>query len=294
MQFRTDLALESALSIPDKTDGFSQSCEEYGSIKFYTVDVTTPQAAKELGKSQGRYITAEIPPLSDNAEQSDSDILETAKKLRKLLPADGTVLVAGLGNTQITPDALGPQTAEGVLATRHITGELARSCGMENLRGTAVISPGVMGQTGIETEEIISAVVNSISPCAVIAVDALAARSTARLGCTVQLCNSGIAPGAGVHNARRALCKETLGIPVIAVGIPTVVDAASLASDLLYGKNDADPNVKALFEPRGAKMIVTPREIDLIIERGSRFLAAVINCALQPELSLDEIKYLMA
>lgn len=294
MYFRTDLAIEETEQLSQPLEGVKTSQTQTGSLNIHMVEIQSSDAAKQLRKPIGRYITVEIPPLSDNALPSEKDISAAAQQLAPLLPAEGTVLVVGLGNTAITPDALGPNTAAGILATRHLTGEIAKATGLDKLRGVAVLSPGVMGQTGIESGEIISAVTEEIKPSAIIAIDALAAHSTARLGCTVQFSNTGIAPGAGVRNARKELCRQTLGVPVIAVGIPTVVDAATLASDLLYGEQEADPQVRSLFEPRGAKMMVTPREIDLVIERGSRFLSAVINTALQPSLSLEDITYLMA
>lgn len=294
MYFRTDLAIEETQRLPQSLPGINSTQTQAGSLSVHIVDVQTPQAAQQLGKPVGRYITVDTPPLSEAALPAQEDISAAARQLASLLPQEGTVLVVGLGNTDITPDALGPDTAAGVLATRHLTGEVSKSTGLDKLRGVAVLAPGVMGQTGIESGEIIAGVVEQIHPSAVIAVDALAARSTARLGCTLQFSNSGITPGAGVHNARKELCRQTLGIPVISVGIPTVVDAATLASDLLYGEQEPDPQVRALFEPRGAKMMVTPREIDLVIERGSRFLSTIINAALQPSLSLEDIAYLMA
>ena len=294
MYFRTDLALEETQQLPHPLPGISSTQTKAGSLNVHIVEVQTAQAAQQLRKPVGRYITVETPPLSGSALPSQEDISAAAQQLSPLLPQEGTVLVVGLGNTDITPDALGPDTAAGVLATRHLTGEVAKSTGLDNLRGVAVLAPGVMGQTGIESGEIIAGVVEQIQPCAVIAIDALAARSASRIGCTLQFSNSGITPGAGVHNARKELCQQTLGVPVISVGIPTVVDAATLASDLLYGQQEPDPQVRALFEPRGAKMMVTPREIDLVIERGSRFLSAIINTALQPSLSLEDISYLMA
>ncbi|MEG1869798.1 MAG: GPR endopeptidase [Oscillospiraceae bacterium] len=291
MYFRTDLALELAENLTDNISGIKTSAIKAGSLVVNIVEIINPDAAKRIGKPVGKYITIETPPLSDHVQHSENDISAAAAHLASLLPDHGLVLVVGLGNTEITPDALGPQTARQILATRHITGELARAAGLDNLRGVAVLAPGVMGQTGIETGEIISTLVKQISPAAVIAIDALAAHSASRLGCTIQFSNTGISPGAGVFNKRQELSQETLGVPVIAVGIPTIVDAATLASDLMAG--DEEQN-RSLFEPRGEKMIVTPREIDLVIQRGSKFLSLVINAALQPTISIEDIAYLMA
>lgn len=194
------------------------------------------------------------------------------------------MLVVGLGNEAITPDALGPQAAKMVLATRHIRGEFARTAGLEDLRPTAVMAPGVLGNTGVESGEMAEGVIAVINPAAVVAIDALAAQSLSRLGCTVQLSDTGIAPGSGVGNNRRALNRETLGIPVVAVGVPTVVDAVTLAEELT-GREEAAGEVT----PRGAGMMVTPREVDLMIRRASRLVAMSVNAALQPAYSPLEL-----
>ena len=206
------------------------------------------------------------------------------RELAALLPERGTVLVTGLGNESITPDALGPRASRMVLATRHIQGEFARSSGLDDLRATAVLAPGVLGQTGVESGEIVGGLCEVVHPAAVIAIDALASRSVARLGCTVQLCDTGIAPGSGVGNNRKELTEQLLGIPVIGLGVPTVVDARTLAAELT-GREDAAEQVA----PRGAQMMVTPREIDLIISRASRLVAMAVNAALQPDYSPLEL-----
>ncbi len=269
--FRTDLALEST------EPGKQVRREEDGCVVTH------------IDENGNSFITLEVKSISDHLDSSHGVLKLIVEELTSLLPKSGAVLVAGLGNRAITPDAIGPLAAEKVMATRHITGEVARVTGLENLRPVAVVSPGVLGCTGIEAVELIKALVQKIKPAAVIAVDALAARSPARLGCTIQLCSAGISPGAGVGNARPQIDESTLGVPVIAMGIPTVVDAATLAADLLGGElQDAMEKV----EPRGAVMMVTPREIDLIISRGARLVAMGINLALNPGLSLEEFEEL--
>lgn len=261
MQNRTDLATEAV-------DSGRHICEwEADGVRLYRVSLDEAEAAR-WGKPSGEYLTATLPPLTD-----DEAFLETAAKrlgeeLRRLLPPEGTVLVVGLGNEQITPDALGPRTASGIMATRHIPEELARSVGLSGLRPCAVITPGVLGNTGLESSEVVTGVCRVMRPAAVIAVDALAARQPERLGCTVQFSDTGIAPGSGVGNNRRALTAETLGVPVIGLGVPTVTDAA------LVG---------------GRAMMVTPREIDLLIDRASRLLAMTVHAALQPDYSPLEL-----
>lgn len=276
MQIRTDLALEQQELCKNSPNGIESTVVQKNGVTIDKIVVKTAGGAATLGKPIGTYITLQLAPFSRDMP-TPLQVQAVAKELQCFLPSGGTVLVAGLGNTNITPDALGPKTAGNVFATRHIGRELAKAAGLSDARPVAVIAPGVLGQTGIETAEIVKSIVKKIKPSAVIAVDALASRRMERLGCTVQIADSGIEPGAGVGNARNELSQKTLGIPVIAVGVPTVVDASTLIYDLI-GKDD-------LAEPEGRKMIVTPREIDLIITRASKFLGNCLNAALQPNLT---------
>ena len=285
MQFRTDLAIEVADEAQHLTD------EDVGKDTFREGDtcvtrlhIRTDRAARALGKPQGAYITVEVPPLTDNEETLGKAAGLVANELTALLPAEGSVLVVGLGNRAITPDALGPESADMVLATRHIGGEFARSVGLDDLRPTAVLTPGVLGQTGTESGEIVRGVCTVVHPVAVVVVDALAARSVARLGCTVQLCDTGIAPGSGVGNNRQPLNAETLGVPVIGMGVPTVVDAATIAREF-SDRGEEAPDLT----PRGAQMMVTPREVDVLIHRAARLVAMAINGALQPDYNPLEL-----
>ena len=285
MQFRTDLAIEVADEAQHLTD------EDVGKDTFREGDtcvtrlhIRTDRAARALGKPQGAYITVEVPPLTDNEETLGKAAGLVANELTALLPAEGSVLVVGLGNRAITPDALGPESADMVLATRHIGGEFARSVGLDDLRPTAVLTPGVLGQTGTESGEIVRGVCTVVHPVAVVVVDALAARSVARLGCTVQLCDTGIAPGSGVGNNRQPLNAETLGVPVIGMGVPTVVDAATIAREF-SDRGEEAPDLT----PRGAQMMVTPREVDVMIHRAARLVAMAINGALQPDYTPLEL-----
>ncbi len=232
------------------------------------------------------YITLEVRAISDSIDANDSLLRLIARELAALIPKEGSILAAGLGNRSVTPDALGPLTAERVLATRYIKGEIARVTGLGGLRPVAVVSPGVLGCTGMEAFEVLRAIVEEIRPAAVVAVDALAARSPSRLGCTVQISSAGISPGAGVGNSRPRIDRSTLGVPVVSMGIPTVVDAVTLAQDIA-GTVD-----RQKVAPRGASMMVTPREIDLIINRGSRLLAMGVNRALNPSLTVEQFEEL--
>lgn len=201
-----------------------------------------------------------------------------------MLPENGTILVIGIGNPDITSDALGPLAAQTVIATRHIFGELAKSTGLSDLRSAAVISPGVLGKTGIETGEVVLSLIKTIDPAAVIAVDALASKSVSRLGTTIQISDSGISPGSGIGNNRLRLNKETLGIPVIGIGIPTVVDAYTLVSDLTGREAEFDSE---------RNLMVTPKEIDLLAERGAKLIGMAINCALQQNYSFEDLARLI-
>ncbi|HAN44353.1 MAG TPA: GPR endopeptidase [Ruminococcaceae bacterium] len=275
-------------------NGVKQDVYKSGNVEVTRVCISTNQAAQQLGKPEGTYITIEVPPFYASVENADEQTQAIADELAKMLPRQGLVLIVGLGNKHITPDAIGPLTIDGILATRHISPEIAKASGLENIRSVAALAPGVLGQTGIETAEIIHSITNSIKPAAVIVIDALASRSVDRLGCTVQLADSGISPGSGVQNKRKELSKNTLGVPVISMGIPTVVDALTLSADVLAsGGADAD-SIERLLPKNGEQMMVTPREIDLLVDRAAKTLSLAINKALQPQLSQEDIVYLVS
>lgn len=291
MQMRTDLAIEARELAGDRVAGTDYREYRENGMKISRLTVKTQRAGQLLGKDAGTYITVEMPSLTDNFTETDERIKTIGRELRRLLPVNGLLLVAGLGNEEITPDSLGPKTGARVLATRHITGELARAAGLDRLRPVAVMNTGVTGQTGIETGEYILSVVKRIRPNAVIAVDALASRRIERLGKTVQISDAGISPGAGVGNHRTRINKETIGVPVIAIGVPTVVDAQTFAGDLL---SDSAVRRSAVLPDRNVRqMIVIPREIDLLTERASRLLAFSLNAAMQNAFDLRELVSLM-
>ncbi len=268
MNIRTDLAVERLdLSAPLPAGA---GCREFSlrGVPCTLVEIRGEAAARTLQKPAGRYFTLSCTPFRCAPEDFPAEVEAAAGILRSLLPRKGLVLTVGLGNDSITPDALGPETARLLLATRHIDGESAALAGLPGLRPAAAIAPGVLGQTGMETAEILSALVREIRPSAVIAVDALAAGDFSRLGATVQICDSGISPGSGVANRRKELSPATLGVPVVAVGVPTVADYPGQS---------------------GAPMMVTPREIDVIVENAAKTIAFAINRALQPGLSLEDL-----
>lgn len=282
MNFRTDLALEVHENLEgSRIDGVECTSFESAGAEITRLRVTDRRGEEILGKPRGEYITVQSQSFARSSRISDELIDAVAQELSRLLPSEGTVLAAGLGNTNITPDALGPKFIGGVFVTRHLKRELCEQLGLGRLRPVAAIAPGVLGQTGVETGELLLGAVNVIKPCAVIVVDALAARKLVRLGSTVQISDSGIIPGSGVGNSRAEISRKTLGVPVISVGIPTVVDAHTLARDV-SGNNTNEP-------AEDAKMMVTPKEIDLLIERCSGLLSLAVNRALQPELSIKDL-----
>ena len=286
---RTDLALERReMCHTGELPGVTMERSDNGDCVTTVIEILNREGAEAISKPVGRYITLEMQGFPDCAVLNDGRIDALCAALEQLIPAEGDVLVAGLGNTAITPDAIGPECAERVIATRHLPEQTKRELGLTDLRGVSVLSPGVAGKTGIETSEMIASIVKEVKPAAVIAVDALAARSVSRLAKTVQLCNTGIQPGSGVGNSRQELNERTLGVPVVAVGVPTVVDAVSLAHDVLGAYEDcADPPAEF------AEMMVTPRDTDVITDAAAKFIALALNCTLQKSLTREEIVSLM-
>ncbi len=290
MYLRTDLAVEARELAGGSVKGIDYKTYSESGLSISRLTVKTEKAKQTLGKDIGTYITVALPSLTDNFTSTDKRLAAIGREIRRLIPVNGLILVAGLGNEEITPDALGPKTALKVLATRHIQGELARSAGLDGLRPVAVMNTGVTGQTGIETGEYILSVVKRIRPNAVVVIDALASRRLERLGTTLQISDAGISPGAGVGNHRTRINKDTIGVPVISVGVPTVVDVQTLAGDLLGLERQGElENLPKLSR----NMVVIPREIDLLTERASRLLGFALNAALQDRFSLSELVELM-
>lgn len=253
------------------------------------VDILTPEGEAALGKPIGTYLTLTLPHLPREREEILDAARGVAAMLEQLgtLPETGPVLVAGLGNRSITPDALGPKTTDSLLVTRHLTKTTEPS--LSSLRPVAALAAGVAGTTGMESGELLTGVVKTIQPVCLLAVDALAARQQERVCRTIQVSNRGIVPGSGVGNARQPLDQDTLGIPVIAIGIPTVVDAATLCMDLLEagGIQDFDLSV---FRREGAEWFVTPRSIDSEVHLLSRVLGLGISTALHVDFSVEDVE----
>ena len=291
---RTDLALEakgSFASIP----GIRTEQKEVCGHTVTRVCVTTREAAKRLGKPIGSYVTVEKIDLTDRAALEDGELAVCIGEIiSSMLPGKerGTVLVAGLGNRTLTPDSLGPRAADGILVSRHILTQLGTP-GVQGLRPVCVLNPGVMSTTGMETGEILGAVIRRIRPSAVIAVDALAARSTSRILSAVQISDAGVAPGSGVGNHRTALTEETLGVPVIAVGVPMVVHAATILRDAAENMKNSEIDIaEVLRELSGENLVVTPVIIDEAVRNAAALLSEAINLALQPGLTREEIRAL--
>ena len=230
LNFRTDMADERVDTYKrvhnlSEIEGIIVTSEKKENISITTVDVLNENGMQSVGKEIGKYITIEIKDLEYMEEKQKDEITNIVGEQIKLLVGEkiNSVMVVGLGNSNVTPDSLGPKVVADINVTRHII-KYASELLEASTREISAISPGVMGTTGIETEEIIEAVVKNVKPDMLIVIDSLASRSMARLGNTIQLGNTGITPGAGIGNKRKALNKETLGIPVIAIGVPTVVD----------------------------------------------------------------------
>ena len=297
---RTDLAMES-MDGENLCPGTDVHQWESDGVQVTEVVIRTGEAARQLGKSEGSYLTLECSLLSEHdpdARIAVSNLL--AEELARLIHPAGKkgVLVVGLGNRGVTPDALGPAVADKILVTRHM---LRDGYAMDGLNSVCAVAPGVLGVTGVETMEMVESLVKKIRPSAVICIDALAARESSRIGCAVQISNAGIQPGSGVGNHRRPLTRESLGTEVIAIGIPTVVYAATLARDaftLLAGRTEFGSDAlgameQELLSTQLGNMIVTPRDIDMIIQNSALMIADGVNRALQPNLSSAEIAQMM-
>ena len=287
---RTDLAREARDLAGSSLEGIEQVTERRDGLSVERITICTEAAAQRLGKPRGRYVTID----ADDSPARDPRVFAAVSRriaaelegLLAELPPDGDVMVIGLGNRFVTPDALGPETADRIYVTRHIRTD-APELAPSGLRAVSAMAPGVLGTTGMETVEIVKGLVEHARPAAVICIDALAARSTDRVNRTVQLSDSGISPGSGIGNLRDALSRETLGVPVIAIGIPMVVYAATIAADTvgLIAERTGIPDgggalrslVSEVVQEHFGPLIVTPKEIDLIIDDAAEMLADGIN-----------------
>ncbi|BCJ88596.1 GPR endopeptidase [Effusibacillus dendaii] len=314
---RTDLALEAhqmagathgAATIP----GVESEEEEADGFRITKMRITDQVAAKMLGKQEGSYLTFEIPGLRQKDPELHQNVAKRfAEELQKFinLPDKASVLIVGLGNWNVTPDALGPSVAKKVFVTRHLYAHMPELLN-DGFRPVAAVSPGVLGITGIETSEIVNGIVQHMKPDLVIAIDALASRSLERVNTTIQVADTGINPGSGVGNKRKALNKESLGVPVVAIGVPTVVDAVTIAHDtmqhlmsrlsqivpgndcakLFDNFNDQERRrlIHEVLQPLGQNLMVTPKEIDRFIDDIAAVVANGLNMALHQSITPED------
>ena len=315
---RTDLAMEVRELYREKTkqeiEGVAVNTEEQGNVNITRVEVLNDYGAQVMGKAKGNYITLECSALRRADADLKDEVSQTlAKEIKNLLVPKKhlKVLIVGLGNWNITPDALGPRVVSKVFVTRHLF-KMYNKEGDNDLVELSAISPGVMGTTGLETSEIIKGVVEKSRPDMVIAVDALASRKMERVNTTIQISTTGISPGSGVGSKRMALDQENLGIPVLAIGVPTVVDAATLTSDTIemvinsfsqqakagsefynmlaeLKEEEKYTLIKEVLEPYGANLLVTPKEVDEVIVNMAQIIANAINIAVHPSIDLKDV-----
>ncbi|WP_058486900.1 GPR endopeptidase [Defluviitalea phaphyphila] len=317
---RTDLAIETREMVRKEQDievpGVKVTVEEQKEKKITVtwVEIINKEGEKQMGKPIGNYVTVESPLMKENDVEAHEEIIKIlAKQLVKIknLKEHEVILIVGLGNWNITPDALGPKVISKVFVTRHLLENVPKQIDA-SVRPVSAISPGVMGITGIETSEIIQGIVKKIKPDLVIAIDALASRKTSRVNTTIQIADTGVHPGSGVGNKRKGLNKETLGVPVIAIGVPTVVDAATLVNDTMNHLieamlQEATPStnfyemlnklneeekyvlIKEVLNPYVGNLFVTPKEIDEVIDRLAYIIANALNIALHPGIDLKDI-----
>jgi spore protease len=315
---RTDLAVE-AKEIYEKQNNQNISGVEVdenmrGEIKITNVKIVNEIGERMMRKPKGTYITIDMPRLTHYDADTMDDVSKVlGESLSNMIKIDDsmTALVVGLGNWNITPDALGPKVISKLMVTRHLK-QLIPDQIDEEIRPVCAIAPGVLGLTGIETGEIIKGVVDKIKPNLIICIDALASRKMERVNSTIQIGNTGISPGSGVGNRRMELSEQTLGIPVIAIGVPTVVDAATMANDTIdmvldqmitqtkqggefynmlksINKEEKQKMIQEILNPYVGNLMVTPKEVDLVVDSVSKVIANGINIALQPALDLEDI-----
>ncbi|MBR2745024.1 MAG: GPR endopeptidase [Clostridia bacterium] len=308
--FRTDMADErrdiykKANNLENEIPGIKcAELQKKENVKLTVVDILDKQGEKALGKPIGKYMSFDLEKLNLADEDEIEDISEIiSKDLKEIVKAqiddDGEILIVGLGNQFVTPDSLGPKVVSEIEVTRHLI-KYAPECVVPGARSISAVAPGVLGTTGIETFEIIKGIVDNVKPKLLVVIDSLASKSIQRISSTIQISNTGIVPGAGVENARKELSRKTLGIPVISIGVPMVVDLATITDDCLnlfitklqdeaksndylntLKNQDKYEDIKSALIPDNYNMIVTPKEIDELIENMKEIVARSINYAI--------------
>lgn len=303
MQYRTDLAMERAADFPH-IEGLRTQVQTLDCCTLHDVRIENDAAAQQLQKPCGRYVTLEIPPPGSISMQDRERIARALSDVvTPMLPPQGDILVIGLGNRHITSDALGTKTVDSLLVTRHLRSVLPESL-HNRLRGVCAFAPGVLGVTGMESADMAQGACAQVHPAAIICIDALAARECARIGTTVQITDTGIQPGSGVGNHRHGITQDAMGVPVIAIGVPTVVYSAVIVRDalgmLLEDISDDSDNHGEAADALAARitgkaigeMVVTPREIDQMVSILAQIIAMGLNFALQQQLTGEEIALL--
>ena len=294
---RTDLALEArelwqeSAGKTTRLAGVKATKRKQEGYPVTRVDILDQRGEEALGKPRGTYLTVDLTTFWQRREDFfQRAVRAVGAPLKELVPTEGPVLVVGLGNRAMTPDAVGPLAADHVLVTRHLISAMPRQ--FSGFRPVSVLRTGVLGTTGVESAESVRGLAAEVKPACVIAVDALASRRTGRVCAAVQLSDTGIIPGSGVGNHRSPLNAGTLGVPVIAIGVPTVVDSATLAADLLEESGITDYDAEALQKSR-QNLMVTPRDIDQQVRDLGKVIGYGINWALQ-DLEIDEMNALLS
>lgn len=315
---RTDLAVEAKEMYTEDNNseiaGVSVEELEDEGTKITKVNILNEDGAKKMGKPVGTYITLDIPEFTAYDGGLMDDVSKAlGRTLKRLINMkdDMLALVVGLGNWKVTPDALGPKVTEGIMVTRHLK-DVMPDVIDDSVYKVAAIAPGVLGVTGVETGEIIKGLVEKIKPDVVVCIDALASRKIDRVNRTIQISDTGISPGAGVGNNRMRINEESLGVKVIAIGVPTVVDAATIANDTIdlvlddlinqseegkdfynmlkkVNKEEKSKLIREVLNPYVGDLVVTPKEVDLMIDSLSKIIANGINIGLQPNMTMEDI-----
>ena len=294
---RTDLAVEATeiwqegVEKTSKLSGVKASKKKLEGYPLTKVEILNRQGEAALGKPQGAYLTIDLTTFwQRKADFFERAVRAVGSQLKTLLPEKGPVLIIGLGNSAMTPDAVGPLALDSVLITRHLISAMPRH--FSGFRPVAVFRTGVLGTTGVESAEAVKGLVEQVQPSVVIAIDALASRRVGRVCTTVQISDTGITPGSGVGNHRAALNQNVLGVPVFSIGVPTVVDAATLAADLLEESGIRNIDEEQL-RGRQQNLMVTPRDIDAQVRDLAKVIGYGINWALQ-DLEIQEINALLS